>query len=618
MLEQAAAAKWQVPAAEVETRAHEVVHPKSGQAIGFGAIAAAAAQLPVPDEKTLRMKPASAYRMIGKGLPIRDMPDMLTGRAVFAIDLVRPGMKYAVIARPPVYGGRVKSVDSAAALKVRGVQRVISLDTPAPPTAFRPLGGVAVIASNTWAAIQGRERLLITWEDGPNAVYDSAEYEKQLIKSAGQPGAAARNEGDVDAALKSAARVVSADYYAPHLAHAPMEPLAAVAEVTANGCEVWAGTQDPQSTRAEVAKALGIPVEKVAVHVTLLGGAFGRRSKPDFCLEAVLLSKEVGAPVKVTWTREDEIRHGFYHTVTAQHLEAGLDANGRVTAWLHRTAFPPIASTFAPNQTKSLGELELGVVDVPFAVPNIRCEACDASAHVRIGWFRSVSNVPHAFAISSFVDELAAATGRDPKAFLLDLIGPPRLVVPTTTEKYGNYGESMETFPIDTARFRRVVEMAAERIGWGRTLPKGQGLGIAVHRSFATYVCTAVEVAVGADGSIAIPRVVSAIDCGLAIHPDRVRSQVEGATVMGISLALLGQVTFKNGRAEQGNFDDYEVARMPECPRSTEVLIVESNQPPGGVGEPGLPPLAPALCNAIYAATGQRIRRLPIGRTIKA
>jgi isoquinoline 1-oxidoreductase beta subunit len=350
--------------------------------------------------------------------------------------------------------------------------------------------------------------------------------------------------------------------------------------------------------------------------VTLLGGAFGRRSKPDFCLEAVLLSKEVGAPVKVTWTREDEVRHGFYHTVTAQHLEAGLDANGRVTAWLHRTAFPPIASTFAPNQTKSLGELELGVVDVPFAVPNIRCEACDASAHVRIGWFRSVSNVPHAFAISSFVDELAAATGRDPKAFLLDLIGPPRLVVPTTTEKYGNYGESMETFPIDTARFRRVVEMAAERIGWGRTLPKGQGLGIAVHRSFATYVCTAVEVAIAADGTISVPRVVSAVDCGLAIHPDRVRTQIEGAAIMGLTLALHGQVTFKNGRAEQGNFDDYEMARMPDCPRSTEVLIVQSDAPPGGVGEPGLPPFAPALCNAIYAATGKRIRRLPIGRTI--
>jgi isoquinoline 1-oxidoreductase beta subunit len=619
MLEQAAATKWQVPAAEVETRAHEVVHARSGRALGFGELAGAAAQLPVPDLKTLRLKPASAYRLIGKGVPIRDTPDVVAGRAVFAIDVVRPGMKYAVIARPPVYGGRVKTVDSAAALTVPGVERVLSLETPPPPSAFKPLGGVAVIARNTWAALQGRDRLAITWEDGPNAAYDSEEYEKRLVASARKPGVVARSEGDVDGALKSAARVVSADYYAPHLAHAPMEPLAAVAEVTAAGCEVWAGTQSPQSAREEIAKALGLPIEKVTVHVTLLGGAFGRRSKPDFCIEAALVAKALGAPVKVTWSREDEIRHGYYHTVTAQHLEAGLDAAGRVTAWLHRTAFPAIGSTFAPNEPRgSAGELELGVVDAPFAVPNIRCESCDAAAHVRIGWFRSVSNIPHAFAISSFVDELAAAAGRDPKDFLLDLIGPPRFVTPKTTEKYGNYGESMEKFPIDTARFRRVVEMAAARIGWGRTLPKGQGLGIAVHRSFVTYVCTALEVAVAADGTISIPRVVTAVDCGLAIHPDRVRAQIEGATIMGISLALHGRVTFKNGRAEQGNFDDYEVARMPECPRSTEVLIVESDAPPGGVGEPGLPPFAPALCNAIFAATGKRIRRLPIGRVVSA
>jgi isoquinoline 1-oxidoreductase beta subunit len=617
MLEQAAAQKWQVPAAEVAARSHQVVHAKSGRALGFGELAVAAAALPVPDAKTLRLKPASAYRLIGKDVPLRDVPDMVTGRATFAFDAVRPGMKFAVIARPPVYGGRVRQYNAAEALKVPGVERVIALDSPAPPTAFKPLGGLAVVARNTWAALQGRERLEITWDDGPNASYESAVYERTLVASAQKPGVAARTEGDVDAALKSAARVVSADYYAPHLAHAPMEPPAALAEVTADGCEIWAGTQNPQGARQEVAAALGLPVEQVTVHVTLLGGAFGRKSKPDYCVEAALLAKQVGAPVKVIWSREDEIRHGFYHTVTAQHLEAGLDAGGRVTAWLHRTAFPPIGSTFAPKEIRgSTGELELGVVDVPFAIPNVRCEACDATPHVRIGWFRSVSNIPHAFAMCSFVDELAAAAGRDPKDFLLELIGPPRLVNLNTAEKYGNYGESIETFPIDAGRYRRVVELAAERIGWGRKLPKGQGLGIAVHRSFVTYVCTAVEVAIAADGTISVPRVVSAVDCGLAIHPDRVRTQIEGAAIMGLTLALHGQVTFKNGRAEQGNFDDYEMARMPDCPRSTEVLIVQSDAPPGGVGEPGLPPFAPALCNAIYAATGKRIRRLPIGRTI--
>jgi isoquinoline 1-oxidoreductase beta subunit len=335
-------------------------------------------------------------------------------------------------------------------------------------------------------------------------------------------------------------------------------------------------------------------------------------------VEAALLSKQVGAPVKVTWSREDEIQHAYYHTVTAQHLEAGLDAGNRVTAWLHRTAFPPIPSTFAPNQTRgSAGELGLGVVDVPFAIPNIQCEACEAQPHVRIGWFRSVNNIPHAFAACSFVDELAATARRDPKDFLLDLLGPPRHVVPATTEKYENYGESMEMYPIDTARFRAVVEAAASRIGWGRAVPKAHGLGIAVHRSFATYVCTALEVAIGTDGAIAIPKVVTAVDCGIAIHPERVRSQMEGAAIMGISVALHGQVTFKKGRAQQSNFDTYEVARMPETPGSIEVVIIDSDAPPGGVGEPGLPPFAPALCNAIFAATGTRIRRLPIGTKVK-
>ena len=492
------------------------------------------------------------------------------------------------------------------------------LDGAPLPSGFQPLGGVAVIARNTWAALQGREALKITWDDGPHGTYDSVVYEKALVESASKAGAVARKEGDVDTALRSAARVLKADYYAPHLAHAPMEPPAAVAEVTADGCQVWASTQDPQSARSEVAKALGIGEEKVTVNVTLLVGGFGRKSKPDYCVEAALLSKQVGAPVKVTWSREDEIRHGYYHTVTAQHLEAGLDGSNRVTAWLHRTAFPPIPSTFEPNQTRgSAGELGLGAVDVPFAIPNIRCDACEAQAHVRIGWFRSVNNIPHAFAVCSFVDELAAAARRDPKDFLLDLLGPPRQVAPATTEKYENYGESMDTYPIDTARFRTVVEAAASKIGWGRTVPKGHGLGIAVHRSFATYVCTALEAAIGTDGSIAIPKVVTAVDCGIAIHPDRIRSQIEGAAIMGISVALHGQVTFKQGRAEQSNFDTYEVARMPEAPGAIEVVIIDSDAPPGGVGEPGLPPFAPALCNAIFAATGTRIRRLPIGTKVK-
>ena len=500
-----------------------------------------------------------------------------------------------------------------------GVERVVTLETTPPPSAFRQLGGVAVIARNTWAAMQGRDKLKLTWDDGPNASYDSDAYAKALAESASKPGKVARNEGDIGAALKSAATIVKADYYAPHLAHSSIEPPAALADVTAEGCRVWACTQGPQGARNEVAQALGLPPEKVMVNVTLLGGAFGRKSKPDFAVEAALLSKAVGAPVKVTWTREDEIQHAYYHTVTAQHLEGALDARGTVTGWLHRTAFPSISSTFAPNvTTPGADEMGLGVVDLPYAIPNIRCEACDAIPHVRIGWFRSVSNIPHAFAVCSFVDELAHATKRDPKDFLLELLGPARLVVPNTTEKYDNYGGSLDDYPIDTGRLRAVIEAAAEKAGWRRTLPARHGLGIAAHRSFLTYVCSVVEVAVAADGTISVPRVVTAMDCGTYVHPDRIRSQMEGAAVMGVSTALYGAITFKKGRTEQTNFDTYEIARMPDAPGVVETIIIDSDAPPAGVGEPALPVFAPALCNAIFAATGKRIRQLPIGGTLKA
>jgi len=619
MLESAAAQAWGVPASEVAARNHEVVHASSGRAIGYGELAEAASALPVPEAAAVTLKPAGAFRYVGKGLPMLDGPDIVTGKAVFAIDATRPGMKHAVIARPPVYGGTVRSVDSTAALAVPGVERVVTLAGTPPPAGFQPLGGVAVVARNTWAALRGREALVIDWDHGPNAAYDSETYARELEETARGPAKVVREEGDVDRALATAARVVRADYYAPHLAHAMMEPPAALAEVTGDRCEVWACTQSPQGARDEIATALGVPKENVTVHVTLLGGAFGRKSKPDFAVEAALLSREVGAPVKITWSREDEIRHGYYHTVTAQHLEGALDGRGRVTGWLQRSVFPSISSTFAPDITyPDGGELSLGMVDLPFAIPAVRCESGPARAHVRIGWFRSVSNVPHAFAAGSFVSELAAAARRDPRDFLLELIGPPRHVTPALVGMtYDNYGASMDVHPIDTARFRHVVELASERADWGRTLPNGHGLGIAVHRSFLTYVCTVVEVAVTDDGRIRVPRVVTAVDCGIAIHPERVRSQMEGAAVMGVGLALYGQITFKNGEAEQSNFDGFEVARLTDAPASIEVIIAESDQPPGGVGEPGLPPLAPALCNAVFAATGKRIRRLPIGSQLR-
>jgi isoquinoline 1-oxidoreductase beta subunit len=428
-----------------------------------------------------------------------------------------------------------------------------------------------------------------------------------------------RNEGDAPRALAATARLVTADYYVPHIAHAPMEPPVAVARVADGRCEAWACTQNPQAARDEIARALGMPTDQVRVNVTLLGGGFGRKSKPDYVVEAALLARAVSAPVKVTWTHEDEIHHDYYHTVAAQHLEAALDADGRATAWLHRTVFPAIPSTFTPDvRYASDSELSQGVLDVPYAIPNIRCENGEALPHVRIGWFRSVLNIPHAFAVSSFADELARAAGRDPQDYLLELLGPPRHVDPGQGgARYANYGDDLAVYPVDTGRLRGVLERVADEAQWGRRVPADHGLGIAVHRSFVSYVAIVVEAAVARDGTVAVPRVDVAVDCGFAAFPDRIRAQMEGSIVMALSSALYGEVTFRAGRAQQSNFHDFQVARMNVAPRQTHVHIVESDAPPGGAGEPGVPPFAPALCNAIFAATGQRIRRLPIATQLR-
>ncbi|HEU5480153.1 MAG TPA: molybdopterin cofactor-binding domain-containing protein, partial [Candidatus Tumulicola sp.] len=353
------------------------------------------------------------------------------------------------------------------------------------------------------------------------------------------------------------------------------------------------------------------------MHVTLLGGGFGRKSKPDLGIEAAVLSKAVdGKPVKVVWTRDDDLHHDYLHTVSVEHLEAALDAKGMPVAWLHRSVAPTIMSTFVPDAKQEADwELAMGVINVPFAVPNIRIENPDAVAHTRIGWFRSVSNIPHAFAVQSFVAECAAAAGRDPKDYLLDVIGPARVVSPKMLGDTWNHGESPERYPVDTGRLRRVAETVARESGWGKTLPKGHGLGIAAHYSFVSYIASVVEVAVDEKGNLVIPRVDIAIDCGATVNPDRVRAQMQGAVVMGIAAATLGEISFKNGRAQQDNFHQYEVTRMPAAPRDIRVYIIPGDyaKPLGGVGEPGVPPIPPALCNAIFAATGKRIRKLPIG-----
>jgi isoquinoline 1-oxidoreductase beta subunit len=626
MLEAAAAAAWNVPVSSVRAVNHEVLHEATGRKLGFGALARDAAKLPVPSRESLKLKEPAQFRYIGKDGPhLLDGADIVRGAAQFGIDVRLEGLLHAVIARSPVWGGKVAKFDAAAALKVPGVVKVVEIPGTPLPAAFQPLSGVAVIARNTWSAIKGREALKIEWNDGEHGSYDSAAYRAELEAAVRKPGKVLRETGDFDTAFAKAARKVEAEYYLPHIAHATMEPPNATARIVNGHCEVWAPTQAPQGCREDVAKRLGLGVDKVTVHVTLLGGGFGRKSKCDFAIEAALLSREMGGqPVKVTWTRDDDLHHDFFHTVSVERLQAGLDAQGRPTAWLHRSASPTIISTFAPDpKQKAPFETGMGLTNVPFQVPNLRIENPPAAAHTRIGWFRAVSNIPHAFATNCFIAELAAAAGRDHRDFLLDLIGPARRVDPGTLNDTWNYGESPQRYPYDTGRLRRVIETATREAKWGRQLSqsddKRRGLGLAAHYSFVSYVAVVVEAEIGRQGELVIPRVDVAFDCGPTVYPDRIRSQLEGAVNMGVSLAMSGEISFRNGRAQQDNFHQYTLTRIHEAPREIRVHLVKTTDwtmPLGGVGEPGLPAVAPALCNAVFAATGKRIRALPVGEQL--
>ena len=617
MIQRAAAAEWGVPVKEVVVKDHKATH--GNKSLGFGDLATKAMAQPVPSHEEVVYKDPADFKYIGKReIQIYDLRDITTGAAVYGADVKLPGMKYAVVARPPVVGGKAKSFKAEAALAVPGVEAVHELPYAKAPVVFAPLGGIAVVANSTWAAIQGRDELEIEWEAGPHGTYDSATYMEEMKKTAEKPGQELRRQGDPDTAFSGAAKTFARTYTQDHMAHIPMEPPAALANVTKDGCEIWAPAQSPYKARTDAAEALGMDPKKVRLNVTLLGGGFGRKSKGDFVTEAALLSQKVGAPVRVQWTREDDVRHCFYHTTSAERIEVAIDKEGKVSGWRHNSVAPSILSTFAPDKGHQFHiETGMGHVDMPFAIPNVSCQNGKALAHTRIGWFRAVSNIPRAWAIGSFVGELAEELGKDQKTMWLELLGAPRTIDPKAEgypKNWWNYGEPHKEFPIETGRLAKVLNLAADGIGYGKKLPAGEGIGLAVHRSFVSYVAAAAHVKV-VDGKITVPELHLAIDCGFAAHPERIESQMQGAAVMGMTVALNSSITFENGAVTQSNYHDYDVVRSDNYPRNVVTHIVPHtfDVHATGVGEPGVPPVPPAIANAVFEATGKRKRALPIG-----
>lgn len=572
MLVAAAAAKWKADPADCST-ANGMVRHKSGKKLSYGRLVHAAAKLPVP--KQVKLKDAKHFKLLGSPAKRLDTPVKVNGKAKFGLDVRLPGMLTAVMARPPVPGGKLVSVDDGKAKAIPGVRQVVQIP-----------GGVAVLADGFWAAKLGRDALKIKWDDGANAGLSSERVSRMLRDGAGKGGAVARNDGDFGV---SVAKKVEALYEAPYLAHACMEPMNATVWVKPGEVEVWAGTQSQGPSQGILGKVAGVAPGKVKVNTMYLGGGFGRRFAPDFTVDATLLSKISGRPVKLVYTREDDMKAYFYRPAAAARLVGGLDAEGEAVMFWARIASPSImeASGFMKLPASGVDNMAVeGIKDCPYDIPNLRVEYARSEPGVQVWFWRSVGHSQNLFFIESFVDEMAATAGKDPYEFRRALLDKQ-------------------------PRYKGVLELAAQKAGWGKPLPAGVHRGIAVAQSFGSYVAEAAEVSVGKDGKVKVHRVVGAVDCGMTVNPAIVKRQVESAIVYGLSAALYGRISFKDGRVEQSNFHDYQVLRMEEMPK-VEVHIVASSEPPGGIGEPGLPPLAPAVTNAIFAATGKRVRRLPI------
>ena len=567
MLVAAAAARWGVDASECRAERGRVLHAASSRSLGYGELAEAAAALPVPAQP--RLKDPSEFRLIGTRVPPVDARAKASGRAVFGADVRVPGMLFATVVRPPVFGSRVGSFDATRARAVQGVRDVVQISS-----------GLAVVATSTWAALKGARALDVTWE-GETFAMSTADVFRELARLADQPGAVALDRGDTEGALAAGARRVEATYEAPYLAHATMEPMNCTADARADRCEVWAPTQNPQAVQSVAARLARVPVEAVTVHVTYLGCGWGRRSSTDFVQDAVETSLRVGAPVQLQWTREEDMRHDFYRPAAHVRMAGAVSADGRVTALRARVAAQAITGITSGVDSQAVS----GLSGSSYGIPNVHVEHCLARLAVPVGFWRSVGPSQNTFFVESFVDELAHAAGQDPVAFRLAMLaGNPRL--------------------------RRVLELAAERSGWGRALPAGRARGVALVEDRGGRVAEVAEVSLDG-GRVRVHRVTCVADCGRVIHPGIVEGQLSGSVVGGLTAALYGEITLERGRVAQSNFHDYPMLRMAETP-AIDVHLVPSEEAPGGVGEPGLPPVAPAVANALFALTGKRVRRLPI------
>jgi isoquinoline 1-oxidoreductase subunit beta len=596
MLVSAAALIWDVPDKECDTLDGFVLHKKTNRQLAYGDLVSKARQIPVPKFPTL--KTPSEFKVIGKPKAGVDIAAIVKGEAQFGIDVTIPQMLIASLLRAPVPGAKIKSIFKEDALSTPGVVQVIELEEQG--RSVNASASVAVVATNTWAAFSGRAKLKVEWDFLDLKRDHSSKYRNKLEQELNGSQKAHRSEGNINRGKKKSSKVIEASYHTPYLVHAPMEPLVSTAYVKEGSCEVWAPCQDPQRAMKLIAKLLDIKIKDIKFNVTFLGGGFGRKSQPDFVLESVLLSKKLKKPIKIQWSREDEIKHGFYHSESLQKLQAGVDETGYPITWHHKAVFPTILSVFMSGATTPADwESGMGATNMPYRIENILCEVGSISSSVRIGWMRSVCNVWHAFAVNSFVDELALNATTDPIAFRLRLLGSAKVLDPN------------DNFPQDTGRLIKVIERTRDEFGWENALAIGYGKGFASHYSFKSYVAIAIEVNV-AEGEISIKKVVCTIDCGIAVNPDSVRAQMEGAIVFGLSAALYGKITLRKGIVKQGNFDNYPVLRMDEMPK-VQVHIINGNiNVPTGVGEPGVPPVAPALASAIYFATGKRLRDLPL------